>query len=431
MQISRHSFTLLAGAAASALILSACGGGSSTPPALIQQTITFSAPSTATSGGTATLTATSSSGLTTFTFASSTTSVCTVSGSTVSFLSGGSACSLTASQAGDATYASATSAASTVTPLNRQTITFNAPATATVGDTATLSAASTSSLTTFTFASSTPSICTVAGSVVTFVSGGSACSLTASQAGNSSYASGTSAASTVTPPAVLAFSTGFGANDRTVEVGKFGGYSGSSLDNWSCGGGSPVCGGGADLVPTVTAANSRFYYYYSVPSAPNGQYTGIFVQAPGVTAISATADTAGVTATTQTKMNFTLGANPEFFANTNHNVAVLLTLGKFYSVGGNACNLKLLKVMPLTAASDTNYTVSLSSFSVTQDCGTGITTASAALAISAISQVDFQANGGDSVLTQGGLSTGANSTVVDQYGGRPTTLAVKGGISFK
>jgi len=258
--------------------------------------------------------------------------------------------------------------------------------------------------------------------------------VTATKAADSTYSSKTSAAVTITvtsAPAVLNFSSGFAANARTIEAGQFGGYSGSNLDGWNCG--APAsCGSGADLNPAFTAANSRFYYYYSVPSATSGQYTGIFVQAPGVTALSTSANTAGVSVTNQTTMSFTLGSNPEFFSNANHNVAVLLTLGKYYSVNGGACNIKLLKVMTLSAQADTTYTPALSSFTVTQDCGTGITTPAAALAVSPISQVDFQANSGGSVLTQGGLSTGANSTVVDTtWGGFPTTLAVKGGITFQ
>ena len=127
-------------------------------------------------------------------------------------------------------------------------------------------------------------------------------------------------------------------------------------------------------------------------------------------------------------MNFTIGSNAEFFSNTNHNVAVLLTLGKHYSTD---CNIKLLKVMTLTAQADTAYAVALSGFTVTQDCGTGVTTPAAAFALAPLSQIDFQANGGLSVMTQGGLTTGANYTVVDAtYGGYPTTLAVKGGITF-
>ncbi len=275
--------------------------------------------------------------------------------------------------------------------------------------------------------------CTVSGTTLTATSTAGTCTVTATKAADSTYSAKTSDAVTITvtsAPAVINFSTGFAANARTIEGGKFGGYGGSDLDGWNCG--APAsCGGGADISPSVTAANSRYYSYYSVPSATVGQYAGIFVQAPGVTDLSTSANTAGVTVTNQTTIAFTLGSNPEFFSNANHNVGVMLTLGKYYSVNSAACNIKLLKVLPLTAQADTAYTATLSTFTVTQDCGTGISTAAAAFAVSPVSQVDFQANGGVAALTQGGLTTGANSTVVDGYGGYPTTLAVKGGITFQ
>ncbi len=278
--------------------------------------------------------------------------------------------------------------------------------------------------------------CTVSGTTLTAASSAGTCTVTATKAADSTYSAKASSAITITvtsAPAVLNFSTGFAAGSLTIEAGKFGGYSGSNLDVWNCG--APAgCGFGSDLNPTFTAANSRFYYYYSVPAVTSGQYTGIYVQAPGVTLLSTTADTAGVSVTNQTTIGFTLGANAEFFNNANHNVAVMLTLGKHYMVGNPsaACNIKLLKVMTLSAQADTAYTAALSSFTVTQDCGTGITTPAAAFAVSPISQVDFQANSGLSALTQGGLTTGANSTVVDAtWGGFPTTLAVKGGITFQ
>ncbi len=275
--------------------------------------------------------------------------------------------------------------------------------------------------------------CTVSGTTLTAASSAGTCTVTATKAADSTYSAKTSSAITITitsAPAVLNFSTGFAANARTIEAGKFGGYGGSNLDNWNCG--APAsCGGGADITPSVTAANSRYYSYYSVPSATSGQYSGIFVQAPGVTDISTSADTAGVTVTNQTTIAFTLGSNPEFFSNANHNIGVMLTLGKYYSVNNAACNIKLLKVLPLTAQADTAYTATLSTFTVTQDCGTGISTSAGAFAVSPISQVDFQANSGGAAVSQGGLTTGANSTVVDQYGGYPTTLAVKGGITFQ
>ena len=114
---------------------------------------------------------------------------------------------------------------------------------------------------------------------------------------------------------------------------------------------------------------------------------------------------------------------------------VNLDLGKRYVVSGNACHLQLRKVITPTAAAATSYTVTLSSFSVVQDCGQGIapTNVAAALAASPISQVSFQAAGGASAVPQGGLTTGANLSVPTTappvvY---PTTVLVKGAITFQ
>ena len=67
-----------------------------------------------------------------------------------------------------------------------QTITFGAIGTQTVGTPLTLTATASSGLA-VSYASSTPGVCTVSGSMATFVSAG-ACAITASQSGNSAYA---------------------------------------------------------------------------------------------------------------------------------------------------------------------------------------------------------------------------------------------------
>jgi hypothetical protein len=69
--------------------------------------------------------------------------------------------------------------------IQSQTITFGTAPTIVAGATGTVSATATSNLT-VTFSSTTPAICTVAGSTVTGVSAGT-CVIAADQAGNSSY----------------------------------------------------------------------------------------------------------------------------------------------------------------------------------------------------------------------------------------------------
>ena len=234
----------------------------------------------------------------------------------------------------------------------------------------------------------------------------------------------------------LRYSSGFADGLRTIEGGTFGGFAGSSFDGYFCPGTDPAsCGGGGSYAPGVAAADSNFFFYIQTPSPAVGLYAGVFVMAPGVTApLSATADTPGVQITSQTSMTFTFGQNPEWFASTTKNFMVNLDLGKLYRVGGNACHLQLRKVITPTASAATSYTVALSSFSVVQDCGTGIApnAVATALAASPISQISFQAAGGASAVPQGGLTTGANLSVpTGSPVVYPTTVVVKGAISFQ
>ena len=71
------------------------------------------------------------------------------------------------------------------TAITDQTITFSVPSSQSRGQSTTLSASSTSGLA-VTFASSTPLVCTVSGSSLTYITTGT-CTVTASQAGNSTY----------------------------------------------------------------------------------------------------------------------------------------------------------------------------------------------------------------------------------------------------
>jgi Bacterial Ig-like domain (group 3)/FG-GAP-like repeat/Beta-propeller repeat/Divergent InlB B-repeat domain len=141
-----------------------------------------------------TISATSSSGLG-VSFTSTTPAVCTISGSTVTILEVGM-CSITATQAGNTTYAAATPVTQTFTVAGKpQTITFGALSGQTLGVTPfALSATATSGLA-VTFTSNSTGVCTVSGVEVTLLTDGT-CSITASQAGNSTYAPATSVTQT-------------------------------------------------------------------------------------------------------------------------------------------------------------------------------------------------------------------------------------------
>ncbi|HVG08674.1 MAG TPA: Ig-like domain-containing protein, partial [Thermoanaerobaculia bacterium] len=158
------------------------------------QTIAFTsiAPSDAKVGGpTYNVTATASSGLTVaFTIDPSASSVCSIAGSTVSFLSVGT-CVINANQAGDANYNPAPQVQqSFAVGKGSQTITFTstAPAGATVnGPTYNVTATASSGLpVTFTIDASATSVCSIAGSTVSFTASGT-CVINANQAGNANY----------------------------------------------------------------------------------------------------------------------------------------------------------------------------------------------------------------------------------------------------
>ena len=406
------------------------------------QIITFASPGDQVIGtAPPALGATASSGLA-VSYASSTPSVCTASGTgtTLTLVAAGT-CTIVASQSGDATHAAAPSVTDTFQVsggLTAQTITFTSPGNQTLGTATPALAATASSGLTVSYASTTTSVCTVSGTTLSLVAAGT-CSLTASQAGDSTHAAAASVTDSFTVSSAtvptLTFASGLATGGRTVEGGAFGGYSGSDLDGWNCGGGTPTCGSGGAFTDTVTPDATYFYYYYQTPSIPTaGEYVGIFLQAPGLTTgVSLTADTAGVQLTTQTTMKFTFGENAEWFSSATNNVGILLTLGKHYvDVNGNNCNVKLLSVLTPTAQATTAYQIPLSSFVVNADCSVAGLTVASALAASPISQVDFQGDGGSAKLTAGSVSTGSNMSVPTAapvvY---PTTLVIAGAVTFQ
>jgi hypothetical protein len=178
---------LLSSVSAYTLSITVSGGGAQAQTA---QVITYNQPADQLiNGGPLTVAPTASSNLT-VTLTSSTPAVCTVVGFVITFVSVGT-CTTTASQAGDSTYSAATDVTRSfqITKVP-QTITFAQPndellATGTV----TLAPTASSNLT-VTMTSSTPSVCTVVGFVVTFVATGT-CTLNTAQAGNSTYLAAT------------------------------------------------------------------------------------------------------------------------------------------------------------------------------------------------------------------------------------------------
>lgn len=164
------------------------------------QSITFSLNPTslALGSGNIAATATASSGLP-VTLTSTTPTICSVSGSTVKPLLAGT-CSIQASQAGNTSWKPATSLTRSATiTKGTQILSLSLTPTArtvTLGDIT--AAASSNSGLPVTLVSDTPTVCTVSGSIVTPLIGGT-CTITANQAGDASWntASPVSASATI------------------------------------------------------------------------------------------------------------------------------------------------------------------------------------------------------------------------------------------
>ena len=315
-----------------------------------------------------------------------------------------------------------------------QTLSFTSPGNLTIGGTVPTLVATSSAALPVSIVSTTTSVCTVSGTRLTLVAPGS-CSLTATQDGNTTFAAAAPVTQTFTVAAgqvtALRYSTGFASASRTVEGGAVYAYSGSNLDGFNCTGGPGWCGNGAG----GAGADSFFYAYYQTPTPANALYNGISVLAPGVTTLSSTGDTPGLQLNGQSNLQFTFNNNPEWQASGNNNFGVLLTLGKYYNVGTAAapaaCNIKLLAVVsPLNNGGQAAYEIPLSAFQVIQNCNSSIATPGAALSAAPVSEIAFQAAGGGAALPAvGGKTTGANFSVAVN-GVYPTTLALKGGITF-
>ena len=178
--------TIRASQAGNTSYLAATNVNQSFTVAKATQTITFGSLSGQVYGvAPFTVSATASSGLA-VTFSSLTVSVCTVSVATVTIKTAGT-CTVRAAQAGNASYSAAANVDQNFTVAKAtQTITFSALANKTFGSSPFTVNATTSSALAVTFSSLTGAVCTVSGSTVTLVAGGT-CTIQATQAGNGNY----------------------------------------------------------------------------------------------------------------------------------------------------------------------------------------------------------------------------------------------------
>ena len=171
-------------------------------PSLSAQTISFTNPAAMTVGDAdQTLTVSASSSLT-VALTTADSAICTIVSGKAHAVAAGT-CSITAAQAGDSSYSAATSVTKTLTIsaaapiLSAQTISFTNPAAMTVGDAdQTLTVTASSSLA-VALTTADSAICTIVSGKAHAVAAGT-CSITASQAGDSSYSAATSVTKTLT-----------------------------------------------------------------------------------------------------------------------------------------------------------------------------------------------------------------------------------------
>jgi hypothetical protein len=214
-------------------------------------------------------------------------------------------------------------------------------------------------------------------------------------------------------------------------------YAGSDQDGWSCSndGVHSQCGSGSGA-GTSGATSFAYSYYQTFAPITVGEYVGMSVYAPGVTAVSSTANTTGVTLSGQTSISFTFNTNPEWVtADGTAEVFVQLTTGKLYGSGSTACHVLLQTVFPATGgATATQYTIPLSNFVVGQNCSDAtITDVDTALA-QPISVIDFQGDGGTAAIKVNGVASNSNLTTAVSGASPavyPTTVALTGAITFQ
>ena len=209
---------------------------------VLAQTITFANPGAQTMGTTPTLTATASSSLAP-TFTSATTGVCTITtGGALTFVTAGT-CTIRADQAGNGSFNAApqvaqsfTVNAAVVPVLIVQNISFGTAPTLTAGGTGTVSATGGASGNSVVFSSSTPAACSVnasTGQVNALLAGTANCTITANQAGNSTYDSANAASQTISIAQLRQVISFGGApsilSGRTGTVTAMGGLSGNPV----------------------------------------------------------------------------------------------------------------------------------------------------------------------------------------------------------
>ena len=217
----------------------------------------------------------------------------------------------------------------------------------------------------------------------------------------------------------IVFASGYASNNRTVEGGEWGFYSGN-FTNYS----NTYAGGGfVDGAGAVSPADSFVYLVVATSQPTTDGYMGIFTAAPGSTIA---APNAGVTLNGQANLKIELGMAAEWFQQaTNKQLTVRLIGSQVYSNGsGGFCQILVETPVTPTTADLTLYTISLNSMTLAQACNgggftSGVTTLAEALA-KPIGEVHVQA-----------IFPRVNTTVTNGAGTEYPTGFTRGSVSFE
>jgi hypothetical protein len=237
------------------------------------QTISLTNPGTKQFGASAfSIAGSASSGLAlTYSLGSQTTnSACSVASNGTVSISGVGTCEVLADQAGDSTYSAATQASVSfsVGKTNQAALTISSASTVAFGGTISLTTSGGSGTGAVTY--STTGTCSVSGSTLTVGDAGSACTVTATKAGDSDYFSATSASQTVTvtraAQATLTVAMSSTQAYGTSQLLNFAGGSGSGAVTYSATGTCSISGSsltigavGTNCSVTATKAQSQNY----------------------------------------------------------------------------------------------------------------------------------------------------------------------------
>jgi len=162
----------------------------------------------------------------------------------------------------------------------------------------------------------------------------------------------------------IVFASGYASNNRTVEGGEWGFYSGNftSYANTYAGGGFTDQG---------VAADDSYVYLVITTTAPTTDgYMGIFTAAPGYTVA---APNAGITLNGQTTLKIEIGMAAEWFQQAASKALTVRLIGtEIYSDGsGGECRILLDTALTPTTADLTTYSIDLAGMTLAQPCNGG------------------------------------------------------------